>query len=126
MDFLITDLVLGDGKAQDSNPFHAYDGSTESDAFLIDLAARCSKNIYEQAEQIQTLRYSSVKLLDVIKPSGDGLIKATAIYLAERASVEGLNKTIVVAVRGSKGWIDWVVNANNSSEPVSEFIVRML
>ncbi|KAH8702864.1 Alpha/Beta hydrolase protein [Phaeosphaeriaceae sp. PMI808] len=95
---------------------------SEETAQLVSIAARCCKALYP-GEGPPDIPRHSVRQKFTLQPSVSGLTKASALYIAERVSVDqGKLTTIVVSIRGSKSIIDWVVNANNQAVDGGNFI----
>jgi Lipase (class 3) len=86
------------------------------------MAAICSKAVYEPNER-PTIPRHSIQMVHALKPSIDGTVKASAIYVVERISIDaGRTTTIVLSIRGSKSIMDWMVNSNDRGSDASNFI----
>lgn len=100
--------------------------SNEETAQLVNIAARCAKAVYPGEGQPDIPRHSIRQTFKLEPSSFDSLTKVSALYVAERVSVdEGRLTTIVVSIRGSKSIVDWMVNANNHAADVKDFIVYL-
>jgi len=74
-------------------------------------------------QQNPSLPRHHVKRVHALPPTRDGTVRAAALYLVERMSLDrGCIVTAVVSIRGSKTLVDWAVNFNNGSTNASPFI----
>ena len=116
-------LVSALGIIQTTSNHH----SNEETAQLVNIAARCAKAVYPGESQPDIPRHSIWQTFKLEPSSLDSLTKVSALYVAERVSIdEGRLTTIVVSIRGSKSIVDWIVNANNHAVDVKGFIVYSL
>ncbi len=105
--------------------------SSQSEARVISVAMTCADAAYDHPITLEIqdpdLRFDRK---DYIIPSIDGTTKGTAFTLVEEAAPQtppdSLFPILVVAVRGSKNTVDWVVNANSQTRDSSELFVRIL
>ncbi|OCK99460.1 alpha/beta-hydrolase [Cenococcum geophilum 1.58] len=112
-------LVSALGIIQTTSDHH----SNEETAQLVNIAARCAKAVYPGESQPDIPRHSIRQTFKLEPSSFDSLTKVSALYVAERVSVDdGRLTTIVVSIRGSKSIVDWMVNANNHAADVKDFI----
>ncbi|KAF8243668.1 alpha/beta-hydrolase [Wilcoxina mikolae CBS 423.85] len=97
---------------------------TKSTAALVHMAAICSKAVYQK--ELPCLPNYSVDISLSIEASAIGSVKETTVYLINNNRSSGAAPSIVIAVRGSKGFFDWVVNTNCDMEDASDIIDMMV
>jgi hypothetical protein len=102
------------------------DNSSPQDAQLISLAWKCAAATHEEGVVAPTDGIS-VEVLKYIKPSMGGSVKAALVALIEHSSVPPLENpqlpVLVIAIRGSKSTVDFMVNANGKSEDIESLLV---
>jgi hypothetical protein len=101
--------------------------SSFQDAQLISLAWKCAAATHENGV-VEAIDGVSVNTLKYVKPSMGGSVKAALVALAEQSSTppseNQLLPVLVIAIRGSKSTVDFMVNANGESEDVQSLFVR--
>lgn len=94
--------------------------STEEVAGLVDAAAQCSQAVY--GIETPVIRNCTVRKDLTAMPSWNGSEKAYALYTV-RPTVYRSRTALVVAVRGSLGIADWLVNFDNELSPCADILV---
>ena len=100
--------------------------SSSTDAQIISVAWKCAAAAYEEkfVPETGSLEFEVLKRT---KPSAGGTVKAVLVTLVKQSpslSVENPHlPVLVVAVRGSKSTVDFMVNANTESKDTKDLFV---
>jgi hypothetical protein len=101
--------------------------SSSQDAQLISLAWKCAAATHEDGT-VEAIDGVSVNILKYVKPSMGGSVKAALVALVEQSPTPPSENqhlpVLVIAIRGSKSTVDFMVNANGESEDVQNLFVR--
>lgn len=87
----------------------------------------CAASVYDR-QSLPNVEGLELKELEYIPHSGSGTIKATALTLIQETALQEpanpLLPTLVVAIKGSKSVVDWMVNLNNQTCDATNLFVR--
>ncbi|KAK1634194.1 Alpha/Beta hydrolase protein [Colletotrichum phormii] len=88
--------------------------TNERTARVVQLAALCSRAVYRKdpTQVVPELPDYAIKDRHWIEPTADGSGKAAALFEIVPTNQSSRRKILVVAVRGSAGTVDWLVNLN--------------
>src|SRR5450432_3314623 len=103
--------------------------SSQEEAQIIYLSAQCAASAYDSESKPSAEEGLSIERLEYIKPTKAGTIKGTSFSLCKQipgsSPVNPYLPALVVAVRGTDGVVDGMVNANGDSQEARGFFVRV-
>jgi hypothetical protein len=100
--------------------------STEDVGQLVHAAALCSKAVYgngTEPQETPNVPGHAVRRKLSILPSTAGTLKASAIFEVEKTGSGPRTTNLIVAIRGSAGIADWLVNFDNELSPCPDILV---
>lgn len=94
---------------------HLNIGRKQHTAFLVQVAALCSRAVYRKdpAQVVPELSGYVIKDRHWVEPTCDGSGKAAALFEIAPDTPDFHQKILVIAVRGSASTVDWLVNLNS-------------
>jgi hypothetical protein len=100
--------------------------STEDVGQLVHAAALCSMAVYgngTEPQETPNVPGHAVRRKLSILPSTAGTLKASAIFEVEKTGSGPRTTNLIVAIRGSAGIADWLVNLDNELSPCPDILV---